>query len=402
MRFLFQEKNIYRRNIQVNYIYWFFECLNFTRGFWMLYLFSKGMTLVQLGILEGVFHITSFLMETPTGVVADLFGRKASRIIGRLIMVFHLLLLIFGTSFTHFLLAFILCAISWNLESGAGDAFVYDSLLENKEEDEFMKVNGRNEVIMQGAQALGLVIGGWIALRSYEVLFSVEILATVLCLGIALFFKETTVGRVKISEKPSLLSCLKSQYVDSFKIVKGNNRLIYMIVFMNALGAFATTAFFYMQIYCNENGVQEGMMGIILALSCVFAALGGLLAYKIEGAIKERNLLLALPIAYMLIMWCMVEFKSALFAFMAIGFFDSVLFVVYTDYINKIIPSDKRATLLSFSSMVFSFFMISVFPVFGIIGEHLSLSHAFGFLAVISTILVGINLTLLLRPQRGA
>ncbi len=64
------------KNIGKNYIFTLFFYLNLTRGVWMIYLAYRGFSLLELGIFEGVFHITSFLMEVPTGVVADLWGRK--------------------------------------------------------------------------------------------------------------------------------------------------------------------------------------------------------------------------------------------------------------------------------------------------------------------------------------
>ncbi|MEL7655940.1 MAG: MFS transporter, partial [Bacillota bacterium] len=230
------EQGLFRRNIKVNYIYFFLLSLNITRGFWMIYLASKGMSLVQLGILEGMFHVTSFLMETPTGAIADLFGRKFSRILSNFFMIAYILLMLFGTAFTHFFIAFVLCAIGWNLESGAGDALVYDSLAEIKEENNYMKVNGRIEMTYQAAQAAGLVIGGWIAAYSYKMLFSGQVFIIAATAAVALLFKETNVGREKEDEKGRLgfIESLKNQYVESFLVLKGNNRLIYMIIFLNA------------------------------------------------------------------------------------------------------------------------------------------------------------------------
>lgn len=233
--------------------------LSITRGFWMIYLASKGMSLVQLGILEGMFHVTSFIMETPTGAIADLFGRKFSRILSRFFLIGDALLCLYGTTFAHFALAFMLCAIGWNLESGAGDALVYDSLVELGEEGGYMKVNGRIETTYQIAQAGGLATGGLIAGISYEYLYFGQIFIIASSAAVALLFTETKVGREKANEgdRPGLITCLKKQYIDSFKIIKGNNRLIYMITFLNILGVFTTTAFFYMQIYCKENGMTE-------------------------------------------------------------------------------------------------------------------------------------------------
>ena len=394
-------KYLYRRNIKVNYIYLFLLSLNITQGFWMIYLASKGMSLVKLGILEGMFHVTSFLMETPTGAIADLFGRKFSRILGRFFIIAYTLLMLFGTSFTHFFFAFVLSAIGWNLDSGAGDALTYDSLVELKEEHNYMKVNGRIEMTYQAAQATGLALGGLIAGYSYHILFSGQVLIIAVSAAVALLFKETNIGREKHSEpgKLGFIQCMKNQYVESFFVLKGNNRLIYMIIFLNAIGVFTTTIFFYMQVYCKSNGLKEDMIGILLAASCALGAGGGIMAHRVEKAVKERRLLLFLPVIFMVILWGMVWFKTAVVAFIAVGMFDSITYVVYFDYINRLIPSAKRATLLSFSSMVFSFFMLFIFPVFGWIGDHFSLNYAFVFVACTSTALAVINLFILIPKK---
>jgi len=368
----------------------------------MIYLASKGMNLIQLGILEGAFHVASFLMETPTGAIADIFGRKTSRILGLFFNIGYILIMLFGTSFIHFFIAFLLSAIGWNLETGAGDALVYDSLLEIKEEDSYMKVNGWIEVNCQTAQALALIIGGLIAAQSYNLLFSGQIIIILTVAAVAMLFKETYIGREHIKKEANIISSLKNQYIDSFMIVKGNSRLIYMIVFLNALGVFTTTTFFYMQIFCKENGVNEEISGVIFAISCVLGAIGGIVAHRFEKLVKERKLLFIIPIAFMFVTWGMTNFKTAVFSFILIGFLDSVLYVVYSDYINRLIPSAKRATLLSFSSMVFSFFMMLIFPVFGGIGEHYSLEFAFAFMALTATGLVIANLYILNRNNTSS
>ncbi|MFA7129781.1 MAG: MFS transporter, partial [Sphaerochaeta sp.] len=89
----------YARNIKINYFYAIFLNLGLVRGLWMIYLALKGFSLLQLGILEATFHIVSFLMEVPTGSVADLWGRKASRIAGRFVNIISLALMFFSDGF---------------------------------------------------------------------------------------------------------------------------------------------------------------------------------------------------------------------------------------------------------------------------------------------------------------
>lgn len=63
-------------------------------GAWVAILAARGYSLVEIGIAETVFHVTSLVFEIPSGVLADLFGRKrmllvssVMRIIGNLIMI---------------------------------------------------------------------------------------------------------------------------------------------------------------------------------------------------------------------------------------------------------------------------------------------------------------------------
>ncbi|NLT48628.1 MAG: MFS transporter, partial [Clostridiales bacterium] len=261
-------KNLYKRNIKVNYLYTFIIYISLTQGFWLIYLSSKGMSLLQLGILEGIFHVTSFIMETPTGAIADLYGRKRSRMLGQVFLIGDLLLVYFGTNFVHYMLAFMLCAIGYNLESGSGEALVYDSLLENGEEDRYMKVNGWNEVCYQIAHALGLILGGWIAVQSYRTLYMGQLCILLLALVVALFFTETTIGRGE-QQVLNIRQRIKAQFVDSFSILKGNRRLLYLILLLNGMTVFTVVIFYYMQIYCKENGVNEQAFGWLAAASCI-------------------------------------------------------------------------------------------------------------------------------------
>ena len=79
---------------------------------------------------------------------------------------------------------------------------------------------------------------------------------------------------------------------------------------------------------------------------------------------------------------------------------ESIIFVATSDYINKMIPSENRATILSFASMMFSFFMITLFPLIGVIGDKYSLKVAFVCLGAVGSILVLVNSWFLLSKTK--
>ncbi|HNU80100.1 MAG TPA: MFS transporter, partial [Bacillota bacterium] len=160
-----------KNNINKNYIYTLLQNIDLTRGIWMIYLAGKGMSLTQLGLLEMVFHITSFLMEVPTGAVADIFGRRISRILGRVLSLVSVVILLAADCFLWFAISFVFTALSFNLESGAGDALIYDSLKEIGEEDMYMKISGSKEVFYQAAGVVSFLVGGYMATKSYNIAF---------------------------------------------------------------------------------------------------------------------------------------------------------------------------------------------------------------------------------------
>ena len=108
------------RNVKRNYLFLGLSYVNLTQGLWMIWLTLQGYSLWELGILEGLFHLTGFLMEIPTGLVADLRSRKSSRFWGRVFFILSLIILYYGRNFSVQALGFVFCALGYNLESGAG------------------------------------------------------------------------------------------------------------------------------------------------------------------------------------------------------------------------------------------------------------------------------------------
>ena len=72
--------------------------------------------------------------------------------------------------------------------------------------------------------------------------------------------------------------------------------------------------------------------------------------------------------------------------FIILGFFDSLFYVVLSDYLNTIVESNVRATVLSFFGMAFSIVMIVIFLVVWFVGHYVSLQSAFIVLGLFITV----------------
>ncbi|KYH34038.1 major facilitator superfamily protein [Clostridium tepidiprofundi DSM 19306] len=379
--------NKLRKNIVKNYVFIFFSRLDLTQGIWMIYLATKGMSLLQLGILEGVFHVTSLLMEVPTGVIADIYGRKTSRILGRFALLISIILLIYSNNFCLFAVSFIISALSYNLESGAGDALIYDSLKEIKEEERYMKINGNNEMFMQISSVVAYALGGYLAAKNYLIAFGLSAIFIIITFVESFYFQEPNIKSETVKER-NPFKVMKNQVTTSIKVIKGNRNIVLLIVFSEVMAAFCTSLFFYLQNYWKGFGYTEFKIGIIYSVASIFAAITAVKVYDIERIIGQKGVLIIMPLANVLCIWgiALTNYEYVFYVLMSV--IDTITYVTFSDYINKLIPSENRATILSFQSMVFSFIMILLFPMIGSIGDAFSLNVAFKALASIGSILL--------------
>lgn len=382
----------YARNIKINYFYAIFLNLGLVRGLWMIYLAIKGFSLLQLGILEATFHIVSFLMEVPTGSVADLWGRKASRIAGRFVNIISLALMFFSDGFILQLIGFGISALGYNLESGAGDALVYDSLLCEGKQDSYMKVLGYQELITQATSVAAFLIGGYLAVHSYALAFGLS-MAVSLCAALLSFgFTEPPIEQKKTEVESltlgaSILNSLKIQMVDSVKVVGKQPRITFFILFSELLFAFMICLFFYLQNFWTEQGFSEGQIGVVFAIHSLISGLTSMKAVSIERKLGQKGVLLVMPLLMVFCLWGVAVSHYPIVFYVLTGCIEGILIVTISDYLNRLIPSAHRATILSFQSMAYSLFMILLFPAVGLIGDKFSLHHAFFAMALLGSVL---------------
>jgi MFS family permease len=375
----------YKRNIKLDYLHTLVRNINFTQGFWLLFLLVvKDFSLFEVGLLEMVFHITSLSMEVPTGVIADVFGRKISRLLGIFSYFIYIFIMLFSGNFTVILIGFIFCGLSFTFESGSGEALVYDSLKLMGEEDKFMKVNGMKEVIYQFAGAISLVVSGYVISVSFNLAWYLTLGFYILAMIVILLMRETPL--LEKAKNLNLKQLLYNQYVVSTKIVFKNKRLLYLTIIGAMVAAPITTLYLYLPDHLNSLGYSYLQMGLLLGAHSAFAAVGGYYAHRLEKKYKEKKILYFVPLFMVISFWLVLVDGAIIIPFILLGFFDSIFYVVLGDYINRIVPSEIRATALSYGGLMFSLVMVIIFPLIGLIAQISNLWTAYLILAVIISV----------------
>lgn len=366
------------KNVRVSYIYSFIASFDFTDAIWVLYLAFRGMSLFEIGLLEGIFHITSLLFEMPTGAIADTFGRKRAIILGRIAAIASGLLLFFGRDFFVFALAMILSAMSFNLNSGSEDALVYDSLKKNKLEELFLKINGRRGFLLNLGCALGALIGGFISDNHFDLLYLFVCAARAVALIVALFFEE-----VEASEKEERVTVLET-FKRAVVILKERREVLRLSLYSALTSTLYMTVFFYSQQYYSTKGLLTSRIAIILLFGGIAAALGSLACDRLARLLKGSFVLFcSVLIALSITAFFFGSLPVIIAGTLITEFFSSALYNYLLNGVNELIPSEQRATLISFESMIYSVFMIGIFPLAGWLCDVFSMEAVFGTMGLV-------------------
>ena len=154
-------KRTYKRNISLLAGLEFTSYFGIT-SFWILFFIQNGLSLLQIGLLESIFHGTSLLCEIPSGMLADRFSYKTNLYLARLSSIGSSILILFGQgNFWIYALAMMVNAWSYNFDSGTSTAFLYDSAVEAGQKDRYLQISSFLSGVAEITRTLGTVVAGF-------------------------------------------------------------------------------------------------------------------------------------------------------------------------------------------------------------------------------------------------
>lgn len=374
--------NKIKRNISIGYIYNFFLQFNITSAIWVLYLAFKGMSLVEIGILESIYHITGLCLEIPSGALADLRGRKFCVVLGRAVNIISCVLMITSNSFWGFAISFILNSAAMNLNSGAAEALIFDSLKELGEEKRYKKVWGQLAFVMSIAQGTAVLLGGILSDVSFLYAYILGMIVQMIALLISFNFNEPAVI-CEQDDNIKIENAFTNQVVTSINVLKVRKYVFYIILFSALVGSLQTTVFFYSQQYFSNLGYTKTAIAVICGIGSLLEALSSKYAYRLEEWLKFKGILLTVSSVNIFALVGLSLFEEySVFFYILTCITGGVAYAIFSNYINMGIPSEYRATILSFDSLCFSVFMICVFPLFGFAAEYIGFTTTFAITAI--------------------
>ena len=122
------------------------------------------MDFLDRNLVNMAFYATLMLCEIPTGVFADMFGRKRSYVLSYFIFATGFMIYTFSSTFWAFVLAEIVLGIGWTFSSGAFDAWLKDKLdFHGCEKSKLRSVFSMKAQITFATSAIFALLGSWLA-----------------------------------------------------------------------------------------------------------------------------------------------------------------------------------------------------------------------------------------------
>ncbi|PKM91734.1 hypothetical protein CVU82_00825 [Candidatus Falkowbacteria bacterium HGW-Falkowbacteria-1] len=329
--------------------------LSFFFGTYQLFLLEKGLSLLEINLLNCGFMIANFLLEIPTGAIADFFGRKRSVIIGLWIYALSFFLYFLSQNFWQFLVAEIIGAVAITCISGALEALVVDSLNHYGYDGKLETIFRRGEIRSLGV-IVGAVIGSFVGQINLAWPWLLSSLAYVfLAIASNYFFYEDYFikpEKIKFGLEP-MKKIAKESIVYGLK----NRPLMFVVAFSAILSLAVQPVNMYWPIaFKNIFDVQTKYMGLIFAAIVISAYVGSQFSKVWQKKIKcQKNAIFFSQIITLLgiLGACFFSRLPLFLAFFLIHEFGRGLFnPLSRAYINENIESKNRATVLSFESMV--------------------------------------------------
>lgn len=250
-------------------------------GAWVAILAARGYSLAQIGLAETVFHITSLLLEIPSGVFADLFGRKKMLLLASLFRMIGNIVMIFSDNLFMVCLSIAFYAASYNFASGSGDALAYDSLKLVQKEAYYENYASNQLIIYRLCNGLSTMCAGFALLIGHKAAYSTDILMTVVQISILSSLYEVKVSNTEENQAALLTELVNNELVQCFlaslSFMKRERKAIALMFVNSFVGAVDILLLFFLQAKLPEAGMPVWALGVAL----FFMEMGGILGAKI-------------------------------------------------------------------------------------------------------------------------
>jgi MFS family permease len=340
-----------------------------------IFLLDAGLTNFEAFAANACFTAGMVLFEIPTGVVADRWGRRASFLAGTLTLAvttaLYVLLWQVHSAFIWWAIISALLGLGFTFFSGATEAWLVDALTATKFDGQLETVFSRGQVVVGALTLGGSVAGGYLAqVTNLGVPYVVRTAILVGMFVIALIMMHDMGFIPDRGDRPlTEMKKIVNSSVEHGLRVPAVRAIMLAGMFTGGIDIYV---YYALQPHLlNLWGDQEayGVAGLVAALVAGAQIVGGLFAPGVRRVLKRRTsallILQGLAVVMLALIGLISNFWIVIVLIMLWGLVGFAAVPIRQSYLNGMIPSQQRATILSFDSLLNSAGGIVAQPVLG-------------------------------------
>ncbi|HEX2883215.1 MAG TPA: MFS transporter [Candidatus Limnocylindria bacterium] len=383
---------------------------SFIWGVNTLFLLDAGLTNLEAFAANAFFSVGQVIFEVPTGVVADTRGRRFSFILGAATLLastlLYLLMWQVQAPFVGWALASALLGLGFTFFSGATEAWLVDALTATGYTGSLERVFGRAQIVGGGSMLVGSVAGGIIAqLTTLGIPYVVR--AALLAVTVVVAWRFMRDIGFRPDREASALGAVRtvlSGAVDGGLRNRPVRWLMFAAPFTMGVGFYAFYALqpYLLELYGDPNAY--GIAGLAAAVLAGAQMVGGAIVDRVRRLFRRRTdaLIVAglVDVAALALLGVMPSFVIAVGLLVIWAMVSAVEEPIRRAFINGLIPSQQRATVLSFDSLMGSAGATAIQPALGRVADVSG--YAASYVVAGGVQLLAIPFVILARRERAA
>jgi len=383
---------------------------SFIWGINTLFLLDAGLSSTAAFTANALFTAGMVLFEVPTGVVADTWGRRVSYLLGSVTLAISTVLYWLAwqahAPFWAWAVTSVLLGLGFTFFSGATEAWLVDALKFTGFKGNLESVFAKGQIVAGAAMLSGSVLGGLIAQwTNLGVPYLLRGLALVVTFVVAFAYMRDwgfvpRSGRHPGREMGQVVRA-------SVRYGLGNRPVRWMMLAAPFTFGVGIYAFYAMQPYLLELYGDEqaySIAGLAAAIIAGAQIVGGMAAPRVRLLFRNRtSALLAgllLEIGLLALLGLTGTFWVAVGLLVLWGLAAAATLPIRQAYLNGLIPSEQRATVLSFDNLLGSSGGVVIQPALGKVADVWSYSTS--YLVAAAFQLLAVPFTVLARRERAS
>ena len=348
---------------------------SFIWGINTLFLLDAGLSNTEAFAANAFFTLGQLIFEVPTGVIADTWGRRQSFLLGTVTLalstVLYLAMWQTAAPFWQWAVASALLGLGFTFFSGAVEAWLVDALAFVKFEGNLESVFAKGQVIGGIAMLVGSIAGGVIAQFSN---LGVPYIVRAAILGMTFVIAWLMMRDLGFQPEKGAKTSKEVKKIFNASIENGwRNRPVRWLMLAAPFSAgVGFYAFYALQPYLLDlygHSTAYSVAGLAAAIVACAQIIGGLLVPFVRRRFNKRTtaLIMGGVLAAVLLAFIGItnSFAMAVILLVLWAMIFATTMPIRQAYLNGLIPSKQRATVLSFDSLMGSSGGVVIQPALG-------------------------------------